>query len=203
MGLFNFFRSIQKNKNHNINGYYDAPTRDTTEIPEEIFIEKTNNKEQSNDGKEQPVNNVVIVKHNLVGIEEIFEYIQKDLSEDGYKDAFSVTDEVYKSEGVKRIKSQLEILLKQTETYYLNILKKIDYTIKLRARMGLANLVEEMEIQKNVIEDHLEIINKIRQDMHNNTGLVQNLILSYERGFTKGVAAITYSKVFGNNNNNN
>jgi hypothetical protein len=60
----------------------------------------------------------------------------------------------------------------------------------------LIDLVEELKIRKDIISDLLEKIRVIKEDALNGTGSTQRIALSYQRGFMRGLSAISQSKMF-------
>lgn|SRR5690606_23985189 len=179
MGLFNFFK---KNHTDNISGNGHSEN----EIPKEIFIEE----------KEPSAQQETFFSNGEVkGIEAIYSFLQADYETNGFNDALTNPDDSYKSENIKLITLDLEILVQKVKTYYEDMIKELDFHITSRSRAGLIDLVEELKIRKEMVMKHIEKVNEINNEKKNNLGMPQRIILSYQRGFMRGLSAITQSNI--------
>lgn len=133
------------------------------------------------------------------GIDAIYNFLQYDYESKGYNDALTNPDESYKADNIKMFNHDLFILIDKSATYYEGMLKELDFHISSRSRAGLIDLVEELKIRKEVVQDHLEKIKVIKQEAVNGTGATPRIGLSYQRGFMRGLSAISQSKVFNRN----
>jgi hypothetical protein len=88
------------------------------------------------------------------------------------------------------------ILIDRSSNYYDSFLKELDFHISSRSRAGLIDLVEELKIRKEIVTGHLEKIKTIKADALNGNGSTQRIALSYQRGFMRGLSAISQSKMF-------
>jgi len=75
------------------------------------------------------------------------------------------------------------------------MIKELDFHITSRSRAGLIDLVEELKIRKEMVMKHIEKVNEINNEKKNNLGMPQRIILSYQRGFMRGLSAITQSNI--------
>jgi hypothetical protein len=158
---------------------------------------------------QQPANNngspvgdegmTLIASNNVKGINAIYDFLQFDYESRGYDDAMTNPDDSYKSDNIKLFNHDLLILIDKSTTYYEGLLKEVDFHISSRSRAGLIDLVEELKIRREMIMDHLEKIKAIKAEAANGTGATQRIALSYQRGFMKGLSAISQSKVFNKN----
>ncbi|MCJ7820189.1 MAG: hypothetical protein MUP53_03210, partial [Bacteroidales bacterium] len=57
------------------------------------------------------------------------------------------------------------------------------------------DLVEELKTKRELIVDHLEKIRVVKAEAINSTGATQRITLSYQRGFMRGLSALSQSKV--------
>lgn len=179
MGLFNIFNKAKSDRNGIDGGLVD--------IPKDIFIEDRD----ANEGdKDMPPTKVVN------GIESVYAFLQDNYEARGYNDALVSPDDSYKRENIKLIRYDLEILLQQVTTYYEDSVRIIDFHVKSRMRAGLVDLVEELNTRKETIIEHMSKVNGIRQEMESDTGMTQRILLSYQRGFMRGLSALTQAKVF-------
>jgi hypothetical protein len=131
-----------------------------------------------------------------VGLDAIYSFFQDDYESRGYNDALTNPDESYKSDNIRLFNHDLMILIDRSSNYYDSFLKELDFHISSRSRAGLIDLVEELKIRKEIVTGHLEKIKTIKADTLNGNGSTQRIALSYQRGFMRGLSAISQSKMF-------
>lgn len=131
-----------------------------------------------------------------IGLDAIYAFFQDDYESRGYNDALTSPDDSYKSDNIKLFHHDLLILIDRSLNYYESFLKELDFHIGSRTRAGLIDLVEELKIRQEIIKDLLEKIRLIKVDALNETGPSQRIALSYQRGFMRGLSAISQSKMF-------
>jgi hypothetical protein len=131
-----------------------------------------------------------------IGLDAIYALFQDDYESRGYNDALTIPDESYKNDNIKLFNHDLLILIDRSLNYYENFLKEMDFHIGSRTRAGLIDLVEELKIRKEIVKDLLEKIKGIKEEVEKGTGPAQRIALSYQRGFMKGLSAISQSKMF-------
>lgn len=133
------------------------------------------------------------------GLDAVYEFLQFDYESRGYNDALTNPDESYKADNIKLFHHDLIILLDRSMVYYDGLLKDIDFHISSRSRAGLIDLVEELKIRKEVVLDHISKLKVIKQEAVTGSGATQRIALSYQRGFMRGLSAISQSKLFNRN----
>jgi hypothetical protein len=189
MGLFSFFRKDKQSNPTAIQS--DAPNLHAQpEIPKELFIE------DGDPNTNQPEN---WINQSSKGIEAIYAFLQTDYESKGYSDALMNPDDSYRNDNIKLINLDLQILIQKVTTYYEDLVREIDFHSSSRGRAGLIDLVEELGTRKEMVIQHMEKVEEVKVQLQNNTGLTQRLILSYQRGFMKGLSAITQSNVLNRN----
>jgi hypothetical protein len=178
LNLFKRKRTQNKGGNHLNDGL--------PEISKAMFIED-----------QDPLEKMEIVpgKKELRGIEEIYFFLQQDYESRGYNDALTNPDESYRTDNLRLLNKDLAILIQKVSTYYEDLLKEIDFHILSRGRAGLVDLVETLKTRKELVEDHLRKVSQIRYDMENNEGMTNRIILSYQRGFMRGLSALTMADI--------
>ncbi len=127
------------------------------------------------------------------GIEAIYQFLQADYENRGYNDALVSPDESYRNDNIKLLIRDLEILIQQVTTYYEDMLNDLDFHITSRSRAGLIDLVEELRIRKQKAAEHLEKVKGMSDDLAAQSNVSERIVLSYQRGFMRGLAAITQS----------
>lgn len=173
MGLFNFFR--RRNGN----------TSNAVSIPREVFIDES----------EPSENGSASMNGSASGIESIYAFLQADYESKGYEDALANPDDSYKKDNITLLKEDLHILVQKVSTYYEDILRTLDFHIASRERAGLIDLVEELKSRRDLVSEHLKKVAEIRQQAEEDNGISRRIILSYQRGFMKGLMAISQSTI--------
>ncbi|NVK53836.1 MAG: hypothetical protein HWD85_12945 [Flavobacteriaceae bacterium] len=181
MGLFDFFK--RKNQSENGSNLSDQASN---EIPKDIFVEEAEPSESSNGLNGKP---------DLKGIELIYDFLQADYESRGYNDSLINPDDSYKTENIKLIRYDLDILIQKVTTYYEDLIREIDFHMESRGRAGLIDLVEELKTKKEMVLEHMEKVTALKKEAENNNGITQRIVLSYQRGFMRGLSALTQSKV--------
>lgn len=192
MGLFSFFTSNKQNS---------AKAQYQDKIPVQEFLDN----QEALQPKQVLANNAAITQENkpnespqqekVVGLETIYNFLQADFESRGYNDALTNPDDSYKSDNLLLIKYDLQIIIHRVNTYHEDLLRELDFHILSRSRAGLIDLVEEMKNRKEMINEHVQKVMHIKNDMENEFGMVQRVLLSYQRGFMKGLSAISQSNV--------
>jgi len=183
MGLFNFFKKNQQPPKSIETSVVISPGN---KIPKEISIEE-----------KYPLENSGYYSANgeSGGIEAIYSFLQADYESKGYYDALISPDESNKKDNIRLIQLDLEILFQKVNTYYRDSVKEIDFHMSSRTRAGLIDLVEELKTRREMVLEHMGKMEEIKKEMDENSGMSQRIILSYQRGFMKGIIALTQSKV--------
>lgn len=130
-----------------------------------------------------------------LGLDAIFAFYQDDYESRGYNDALANPDESYKTDNIRLFNHDLLILIDRSSNYYESFLKELDFHIGSRTRAGLIDLVEELKIRKEIVTDLLEKIKQVKADAVSGTGPSQRIALSYQRGFMRGLSAISQARM--------
>jgi nicotinamide riboside kinase len=184
MGLFSFLKKNgQENTgiNKNNDNGLDLLSKDKPVIAEDKILEKNDPLKNSNG----------IIK----GINEVYAFLQTDFESKGYHDALINPDDSYRKDNIKLLKHDLIILIQKVTTYYEDLLRDIGFHINSRERAGLIDLVEELKFRQQGVEVHLIKVSEIRKEMNEDTGVSERIMLSYQKGFMRGLSAISQSNV--------
>ena len=179
MGLLSFFKKSQPDSSVALNGN-GQPNIAKDEISEDQNPKPSPYFQSNGEAK---------------GIEAIYAFLQADYESKGYNDALISADESYKSDNIKLIKMDLQITVQRANTYYEDLLRELDFHITSRGRAGLIDLVEELKTRKEMVHEHIEKINEVKKEMETDSGMTQRILLSYQRGFMRGLSAITQTNV--------
>ena len=138
---------------------------------------------------------VVSADNNATGLEAIYAYLQGDYESKGFNDALTNPDDSYKQDNIRLIRFDLQILLQKVSTYYEDLTSELELHITTRSRAGLVDLVEELETRKRMVTEHKEKVAQIQAGMEQESSMVNRIILSYQRGFMRGLSALSQSRV--------
>ena len=175
MGVFNFFRKKQV--------LVEEPT-----MEQNLVAEETQN--------EKPVNDIVTITYGTgKPIDLIYNFLKDDYESKGYDDALTNPDTSYKEMNKSMIKSSLEIKFKQVHRKYEDNLRTIDFHINSRKEAGLIELVKELETKKEILLQHVKELNTMEQDFINEAPYMMGMLFSYERGFLRGLAALSLEQI--------
>lgn len=154
---------------------------DHPEIQEETFIEKPvpDNSDGIDKQTEQSQDNIHLV----------YAFLSRDYQQQGYDDALRHPDTSYKIEKVKEIQGDLDIVIRKSKTFYEDAIRELLFLIASRNRMGMIDVVDELKMKKEKAEDHYKKVIEI-QNQAIQQGESHRLIISYNRGFQNGMAAI-------------
>lgn len=179
MGLFSFLKKNQ---------------RESTEQADQLALQ-TLPLVQKGDFMEEDKSLALQERQKVVGLESIYKFLQSDFETRGYSDALMNPDESYKADNLLLIRYDLQIIIHQVNTYHEDLLRELDFHILSRSRAGLIDLVEELKNRKEMVREHVNKVMDIKNDLDNEFGMAQRILLSYQRGFMKGLSAITQSNV--------
>lgn len=175
MGLFSLFNKKPPE-------ILPSPESTKSELPDEIKNPQEKNENLSPD-------------NHFTGIEAIYEFLQGDYESKGYSDALTNPDDSYKKDNVRLIKLDLQILIQKVTTYYEDLATELDLHIATRGRAGLVDLVQELENRKLMVVEHKAKVDQIRSEIENENAMSYRIILSYQRGFMRGLSALSQTRV--------
>lgn len=171
----------------------ETPVKEAPDIPENVFIEYVKPKQKPPALHEE-------TRPEVDDLQALYKYLEQNLEKRGYEDALMNPDTSVMDEQITFIRNELALLLSKIKTYYAGYLRTIDFHIDTRRRGGLIETVDELLSHKETVLEEVKIVSSIEADAYNDTGLSQNLIIGYKRGFRNAFAAITYSNVFSKRN---
>lgn len=160
------------------------------DIPENIFIENSETERKVPVTKEEKSDN---------NIDLLFRFLDRNLESQGYDDALRNPDITNMKENIASIKNDLQRTIKKVKTFYEGFIREIIFHIESRSRSGMVDTVQELQMKKQIAEDHMQKVLEIDDDTKNDRGDSQGLILSYTRGFKNGLAAISHHNIIRKN----
>ncbi|GEO06559.1 hypothetical protein AAE02nite_42230 [Adhaeribacter aerolatus] len=192
MGLFSFFNK----KNREVNGLGDslfANTPPLPEIPENIFVENTKPAEAVTAATERTA------IQTDVGINALFQFLERNHEAKGYEDALINSDTSHMEQNIEALRNDLARTVRKVKTFYEDFIREINFHIASRSRSGMIDTVEELNVKKEIAEDHIRQVEEIEEQAKIYKGLGQGIILSYTRGFKNGLAAISHHSILKRN----
>jgi hypothetical protein len=176
MGFFSFKKKKKTDENKNT---------DLPEIKKDDFID---------DSEPAGRNNIITIAYGTgKPIDLIFAYLEKDYESLGYNDALCNPDQSYKEMNKTEIKSGFEILIERIVLKYEDDLSEINFHILSRSEAGLVDIVRDLQYRKDNLEAHKNRLTEMRNDVQSNQNVsyMNKMLLSYERGFSRGLAALS------------
>ncbi len=184
MGIFNFFKRKQIGSENNSSE--GSSSNLPLAIPKDTFMDENDSKQKQE---------LLTIKGLDNGIDLVYQFLQADTESKGYSDALVNADESFKLDNIRLIKLDLQILIDKTYTYYDNLISEINLHISTRSRAGLVDLVKELESRKILIMEYKQKLMILKEGIDDENGMCQRCILSYQRGFMRGLSALTQSNV--------
>lgn len=201
MSIFNF-----------LNKPTQAQSPDPGTIPEDLFIAKPNLNENpspdfngaESDKKGLDDRNIISDTENkanpkITTVEGLYLYLQNNWEEEGFNDALANPDDSYRLDNLEFLTIDFELKVDQLLMHYSDKLNEIDFHILSRSKAGLVDLVDELKQHAVKLKNHVDQLNKFKQEISQNTGALKRILLSYNKGFMRGLSAITVSKFLNNN----
>lgn len=151
--------------------------------------------EVTNDVTEEK-NDVVMIKYGSgMPIDLIYGFLKKDYEAKGYDDALTNPDVSYKEMNKAMISSELEVKLRQVKLKYEDDMRELDFHIASRREAGLVEIVRQLEVRKEMLQRHMNELTQMEKDFENKASYMMGTLLSYERGFLKGMGAISLQQM--------
>ena len=132
---------------------------------------------------------------SVTGINLLFQFLERNHEGRGYDDALINPDNTHLIQNTEALKNDLERTIRRVKTFYEDFVKEIDFHIASRGRSGMVDTVEELSMKKQIAESHIKKVLEIEEDLRNNMGDSQGIIMSYTRGFKNGLAAISHHAI--------
>jgi hypothetical protein len=181
-----------------------APTENQSnnDIPEDLFIEKSNQSELNETPKITNIDTVAnsnqkqthSINDKIVDIEGLYLFLQNNWEENGFNDALANPDDSYRKDNLEFLTIDFELKVDQLLLTYSDKLNEIEFHINTRSKAGLIDLVEELKQHTVKLKTHVDQLNKFKSEIPNGTGALKRILLSYNKGFLRGLNAISVSK---------
>ncbi|MBB3124534.1 hypothetical protein FHS04_002057 [Mesoflavibacter sabulilitoris] len=164
-------------------GLFSLFNRKDNKIPttpsKELFIEEETDEQ------------IQVDKKSVIDLDKIYLYAATDFENKGYDDAIINPDISYSVDNLKLLKYDLEILIKRAFRSYEDYIKDLQFHIDSRRNAGLIDTVKLLESQLEKVNEAIKELTEIESDFKEGNGLVERISLSYKRGFSRGLAAMS------------
>jgi hypothetical protein len=195
--MFNFLkRSIPNGQPLNgLNGH-QPPTSASSlpEIEERVFIEPV-------DARQTPASSNFIEKDQIPVVDRdhniglLYVFMDRNHEAKGYDDALLNPDSSHLQQNLDALKNELIRTINKVKTFYEDFIRETDYHIASRSRSGMVDMVEELEMKKNIAAGHMEKVKLIEANTQRDEGDCKGIMISYTRGFKNGLAAISHHHI--------
>ena len=181
MKLFSLFNS-KKVANSDLDPVNFDNGQDVNE-EEQIPMEETKDEEKKN--------LITITWGTGMPIDVIFNFIHKNLEEEGFQDALVNSDITYRDTKIKIIRYNLEMLFTRITLRYKSDIRMVDSKMDNAQEAFALGAVAKLDSLKHTYEEHLAEIENMKELLDADDPQMTTMIESYRRGFMKGVTAAT------------
>lgn len=192
---FSFFKRSTSNGqpiNGEANQQRQAALTFLPEIDERVFTEPVDTKSSTSNFTDLQNSPVPETEHSI-GL--LFAFLDRNHEAKGYDDALLNPDTSHLEQNLGALKSDLIRTINKVKTFYEDFIRETDYHIKSRSRSGMVDMVEELEMKKNIARGHLEKVQLMESNTTNEEGDCKGIMISYTRGFKNGLAAISHHHI--------
>ena len=179
MGFLDFF----KKKQILVSTEDDKIMLNLPEFKKEDFVDESNPLDKGN--------TIVINYGTGMPIDLIYNDLKEDYEQKGYEDAICNPDMSYKEMNQSIIRHNIEIKFEQVILKYNDDLHDIDFHIESRSQAGLIDVVKQLKTKRETLQRHVDKLHEMEADFRNEVPYMMGVLLSYERGFLRGLAALS------------
>lgn len=121
-------------------------------------------------------------------------YLSQGYEIKGYKDAYDHQDTSYLELGKEFFLANILSLIKRSKALCIVKKTEIEAAMDTHKKLGEFNLVGELNVHLKRYDLDLDRLKEFETDITTQKGECNRILLSYERGFRKGLAEITKAK---------
>jgi hypothetical protein len=125
----------------------------------------------------------------------IFDYIDQDREQKGYDDALINPDGHYRADYVKLFWSSLSLKIKMSKEHYDSLLQEEEVYLDKCEKSGLLDTVAQLNKRMTHVREKIDQLNELAEKAQKQEGEAERAILSYNRGFNRGLAALAQAHV--------
>ena len=130
-----------------------------------------------------------------MGVYKLYAILERDNEQKGYDDALINPDSMQMDKGIRIIKDELFRSIDLVKIYYVDFLREIDFHIESRRANAMITTVEELTMKKEIAKSHYEKVIEIERESKNGSFENMGIVMTYTRGFQKGLAAISTTEI--------
>ena len=157
----------------------------------EASLESSENSLSVESNESNKENYITIMWGTGMPIDVIYNFIQKDFEEQGYKDALVNSDLKYRESRENIIKNELKLLFNRILLRYQSDIRDIDVKIKMAEEAYAISSASMLSARKVTFEEHIKEIHRMERLLEENDPEMTTMIESYRRGFLKGIVIQT------------
>jgi hypothetical protein len=192
--MFNFFKRNDNNGTHveALNGREFAATS-LPEVPERVFIEPAGAQASTSPGQFTEKAPAPASRDHNIGL--LYAFLDQNHEAKGYDDALLNPDSSHLQQNLDALKNELARTINKVKTFYEDFIQETEYHIQSRGRSGMVDMVEELEMKKQIALGHIKKVFEIEDSLGRETGDCKGILISYTRGFKNGLAAISHHHI--------
>lgn len=122
-------------------------------------------------------------------IDAVYEFVLRDLEQEGYNDALVNSDLAYCKQAEQILRNKLDLLFERVTLIYREKLRNIEMKTQVANDALIQSAVVSLSAAAATLKEHMTKLSEMQQKAKNGDETFLNMIASYRRGFTKGLAA--------------
>ncbi|MCX8149514.1 hypothetical protein [Thermaurantimonas aggregans] len=189
--LFGKKTNASTDQNLRSNGAADSNNygSNSYDVPRDLFIDENPPKGAQNfNGNEQQKQSEMSQSYTMLkGIRAVIAQFREDFDQKGFDDALVIQDRNYMNKGIELLKLKLHSVIEQS---LLDVTKEIISLESQIQQFNDFNLYDHANIllgKLNNVKKELEHIKEYQNDLQEEGNWTRKCLLSYERGFMKGI----------------
>lgn len=179
--------SVQSLNGHNLANAIPLP-----DVEERVFIEPAGTQTTTPGHFTDKAPTPAQTDHNI-GLLYIF--LDRNHETKGYDDALINPDISHLNQNLAALKNELIRTINKVLTFYEDFVQETNYHILTRAKSGMVDMVEELEMKKKIALGHVTKVREIEESLDQENGDCAGILISYTRGFKNGLAAISHHHI--------
>lgn len=165
------------------------------ELKQELFVSDENPEQNEavslvSAQKDSAPTEIQKESYSLKQIEHIYAFLQQDFSKKGYDDALVNHDSSFRDMNKNQIKGNLILLIKEVLLNYETKILELKHKIQIAQDAGLIDTSSQLIKDMKISTTHQEEIIKMENDLNNDAPHMTQILLSYDLGFNRAIAAI-------------
>ncbi|RYE15212.1 MAG: hypothetical protein EOP45_18705 [Sphingobacteriaceae bacterium] len=192
--MFDFLKRNGSNgtSGQTLNGQNPVNATPLPEVEERVFIEPAGTPAASPGHFTEKAPTPAQTDYNI-GL--LYLFLDRNHETKGYDDALLNPDISHLNQNLAALKSELVRTVNKVMTFYEDFIQETEYHILTRAKSGMVDMVEELEMKKKIALGHVTKVRGIEESLDQENGDCAGILISYTRGFKNGLAAISHHHI--------